>query len=370
MSQSQPERAAAARSTSSSSTATPRLKFAAQSTGIRDAAACRASRWASEIPVVPDTNAAPRWLHSARIGSKASGRLKSTATSKTGTADSSLAVKCGTPSMTRCPTLRCTAATTSTGISGARRSSARPMRPDAPWTRTRTGPAGSVMDQPGKTRPTGSIAGARRPRHPRGRRGPGSLSQALHQFPVGEQGVHGVRHRLADIVVVRLGALDDLHAFGELTPVQQFVWPRPTPDADALHRAIHLERSSPEPDDHVVVQVSDLDPKLAGFAGIARGTEAQALQPLFDRAAHDRGKVAIDRHVGPDSLRAPRPERGLRALVHHVHPQARTVSDLATRNLDLGRDLHRLLGERTAAREPDHHDDGQPFDCPHFPVPL
>ena len=40
--------------------------------------------------------------HSARIGSKPSGRLKSMATSNAGTPDSSAAAKCGTPSTTRC----------------------------------------------------------------------------------------------------------------------------------------------------------------------------------------------------------------------------------------------------------------------------
>src|SRR5690606_30957251 len=135
MSQSQPTSARAACSTSSFSTATPTLKLEAQSTGIVAAACSSAWRCPAEMPVVPETSGRRRFTHCASTGSKPSGRLKSMATSKSGTPDSSAAANCGMPSTTRCSGARpATAATTCqrSGASAASRSRARPMRPEAP----------------------------------------------------------------------------------------------------------------------------------------------------------------------------------------------------------------------------------------------
>src|SRR5690606_15570731 len=143
MSQPQPSSACAARATSPASTATPRLKFDAQHAGTRSAASRRASRWASERPVVPDTKAAPRATASASTRSKASGRLKSTSASNAGTPESSRAENCGTPSTTRCEGCCETAPATAkrAGCSAHRRSRAWPMRPVEPWISTRSGAA-------------------------------------------------------------------------------------------------------------------------------------------------------------------------------------------------------------------------------------
>jgi hypothetical protein len=83
-SQSHCGKACATRRTRSPSTATPRLKFAAHSTGTCLAACSSAVSCAASRPVVPDTRATPRCRHSARIRSKPGGRLKSTATSNAG----------------------------------------------------------------------------------------------------------------------------------------------------------------------------------------------------------------------------------------------------------------------------------------------
>ncbi|MNT30812.1 hypothetical protein D3C72_1666240 [compost metagenome] len=135
MSQFQPASACAARSTSSSSTATPRLKFDAHTSGIFTAAASSACRCAVEMPVVPDTSPAQRSTHSASSASKPSGRLKSIATSNTGAPGNSLAAKNGTPSTTRWAGARPVTAATicrESGCSAASRNRAWPMRPEAP----------------------------------------------------------------------------------------------------------------------------------------------------------------------------------------------------------------------------------------------
>ncbi|KAG1523457.1 hypothetical protein G6F50_018607 [Rhizopus delemar] len=87
------------------------------------------------MPVVPDTRPAPRSTHSASIGSKPSGRLKSSAPSHTGAPGSSLAATNGTPSTTRWAGARPVTAATICRVSGcsaASRSRAWPMRPEAP----------------------------------------------------------------------------------------------------------------------------------------------------------------------------------------------------------------------------------------------
>ena len=102
MSQSQPGNARAARSTSSFSTATPRLKFDAHSTGMRAAAAVSASRCAASRPVVPDTSAAPRSTHSARIAVEAFRQAEVDRDVECGHAAQLVCGEMRTPSTTRC----------------------------------------------------------------------------------------------------------------------------------------------------------------------------------------------------------------------------------------------------------------------------
>ena len=106
------------------STATPRLKLDAQSMAMRRR--CRFQRrriaWIRQAGGARRQAACRGPRTSARIASKPSGRLKSIATSNSGTPCSSVAANRGTPSTTRTSTARDTAATTASAASSAAKS--------------------------------------------------------------------------------------------------------------------------------------------------------------------------------------------------------------------------------------------------------
>src|SRR2546430_1815197 len=145
----------AAMRTSSSSSVTPRLVFAATRSGMSRAAAAKAPSSSAANPVVPVSSGLRAARHDARLARVAAALLKSSATSAASSARgrSLVTTRFSRPSPASSPASRPSARLSGEAIapvtmscedSGAARSSSRPMRPVTPMSTARTSGGGAA----------------------------------------------------------------------------------------------------------------------------------------------------------------------------------------------------------------------------------